>query len=429
MKRILFCLVLLMLCAGTALAQTQEEWNLSCNWKTASSATVYDMRTDEPTVVGTVPAGTYVHIEDRDDVNGRMAISWMSGGVEYYGWTTVKVVRCTSTYRGGSGMAEGVHELDPNHDEIIRSNEVITLADSLVLSGGDYSDVKFEYIGDLSEYGQAYRDAITSGNGRDIPIVQPGGSILPAGSLANGAEESAGAQPTAPSAQPDAAPAQPGTAPAQPAAEPTAKPKISSGQKKRSASQKKEEAPTAEPVQSGGTAVTLKTLGTYTSTIVVNGESHDVPTASLQYGSAPEDKRLAIIWAPRTGKASLRSRSGGKGDVLKQCKAGRIVAVLEVGREYSCVNYRGTVGWVLTDALKFHAPGDPSAVETALLAYNGRASGGTTINLRLEEDGRRIGEYRTGTQVIVLGADEEWTHVEVDGHRGYVQSKYLIKEE
>ena len=422
MKRILFSLVLLMLCAGTALAQTQEEWNLSCNWKTVSSATVYDMRTDEPTVVGTVPAGAYVRIEDRDDVNDRMAISWMSGGVKYYGWTSVKVVRCTSTYRGGSGMAEGVHELDPNHDEIIRSNEVITLADSLVLSGGDYSDVEFEDVEDPSEYALAYREAITSGNGQDIPIVQPGGNILPAGSLANGAEDSAGEQPTA-------APMQPDAMPTQPAAEPTAKPQASSGQKKSSSSQKKKEAPKAEPVQSSGTAVTLKTLGTYTSTVVVNGETHDVPTASLQYGAAPEDKRLAIIWAPRTGKASLRSRSGGKGDVLKQCKAGRIVAVLEVGREYSYVNYRGTVGWVLTDALKFHAPGDPSAVETALLAYNGRATGGTTINLRLEADGRRIGEYRTGTQVIVLGAGEEWTHVEVDGHRGYVQSKYLIEEE
>lgn len=415
MKRILFCLMLLMLCAGTALAQTQEEWNLSCNWKTASSATVYDMRTDEPTVVGTVPAGAYVRIENRDDVNGRMAISWMSGGVKYYGWTTVKVVRCTSSYRGGSGMAEGVHELDPNHDEIIRSNEVITLADSLVLSGGDYSDVKFEYIGDLSEYGKAYRDAITSGNGQDIPIMQPGGNILPAGSLNISGEESGGEQTV--------------TAPAQPTAEPTARPQTSSGKKKSSSSQSKKAAPTAEPVQNGGTAVTLKTLGTYTSTVVVNGEACDVPTASLQYGSAPEEKRLAIIWAPRTGKASLRSRSGGKGDVLKQCKAGQIVAVLEVGREYSYVNYRGAVGWVLTDALKFHAPGDPSAVETALLAYNGRATGGTTINLRLEADGRRIGEYRTGTQVIVLGAGEEWTHVEVDGYRGYVQSRFLIQEE
>ena len=58
-KRIALILLLLLL-PVMALAQTQEEWNLSCNWKTSCATPVLATGTREPK--GTISANTYVKI-------------------------------------------------------------------------------------------------------------------------------------------------------------------------------------------------------------------------------------------------------------------------------------------------------------------------------------------------------------------------------
>ena len=88
-----------------------------------------------------------------------------------------------------------------------------------------------------------------------------------------------------------------------------------------------------------------------------------------------ENKKLATIYAPRTGKASLRQTASSKGTLLKNCKAGTIVSVLAIGNGYTRINYKGTVGYIKTACLKFY--GDSESTAHGVLSYKGNTGGGT----------------------------------------------------
>ncbi len=364
MKILLACLLLLtLLLPATALAMTQEEWNLSCNSKTSRSVDAYQYPGpgDRGKFIATLPANTYVHKDNAGD--GWRGITWMINGVKGYGWVEEAVlVRCSSQIRGSDGFAHNIHELDPNHDQKVTQNQVILIAPSLLLDGNtDYSGVEFELPD--SPAAQAVRNSSQAG-----------------------------------------------------------------GQKTTSATATAL-AETTQTAAADSVAVTLEELGTHTSKVSYQGKSKDVPTAELSFGKdVPEDKKLAVIYTPKTGKASLRESASGNADVLKQCKAGTLVSVLEYGKTYSLINYKNTAGYILTDCLKFHG----IAAETdgkGVLSYNGKTSGGTTINIRLAADGgsRKIGEFRTGTEVTIIKYGDAWCEIEVGGIRGFVMTAYLVK--
>lgn len=156
--------------------------------------------------------------------------------------------------------------------------------------------------------------------------------------------------------------------------------------------------------------VTVDELGTYMCRVSYLSKTEEVLTADLIFGTdIPEDKKLAIIYTPKTGKAGLRSSASGDANVIIQCKAGTLVSVLEYGKTYTMIYYKNYVGYLLTDCLKFHGVAK-EAFGIGKLSYNGKASGGTTVNIRLEADSgsRKIGEFKTGTEVTVIKKNEEW---------------------
>ena len=78
MRTVVCLLVLLVLLPTVAMAQTQEEWNLSCNNKTACSTTVY--KTDaKDEVKETIPTNTYVKIQG-SGTDGMCVITYMVNG-------------------------------------------------------------------------------------------------------------------------------------------------------------------------------------------------------------------------------------------------------------------------------------------------------------------------------------------------------------
>lgn len=143
-NRFICLMMLLFLMPTVGFAQTQEEWNLSCNFKTSKSTTVYVLgKADE--VLEVIPANTYV--KNTDSVgNDTRIIQYMIGGVTRKGKVSAScLVRCSSQCRQSNGMAENVHELDPNHDSILATHDVILVAPSLLQEGDkDYSDLSFE---------------------------------------------------------------------------------------------------------------------------------------------------------------------------------------------------------------------------------------------------------------------------------------------
>lgn len=164
-----------------------------------------------------------------------------------------------------------------------------------------------------------------------------------------------------------------------------------------------------------------------TSVIRRNSEGEKVGTGNFAFTqNVPEDKKNAIIYAPRTGKCSLRSKASDSSKVIKQCKAGRVVSVHEYGSKFCLIDYDGVTGYVLTNCLQFRNS-NVETIGTGLLTYNGKATGRTTINIRLEANGEshKIGELKTGTEVTLFSINNGWYEIEYNGIHGFVQEKYL----
>ena len=178
-----------------------------------------------------------------------------------------------------------------------------------------------------------------------------------------------------------------------------------------------------------GTSVGIVELGRTSSKIQYQGKTVSVSTSDLTFSeNVPENKKLATIYAPRTGKASLRQTASSKGTLLKNCKAGTIVSVLAIGNGYTRINYKGTVGYIKTACLKFY--GDSESTAQGVLSYKGNTGGGTTVNVRNtpKGDSAKVAEWRTGTEVTILSHENGWYEIEASGMHGYVMEKFVTEQ-
>ena len=193
--------------------------------------------------------------------------------------------------------------------------------------------------------------------------------------------------------------------------------------------QSQSSAQTETQANEGGTAVGVVELGRTSSKIQYQGKTVSVSTSDLTFSeNVPENKKLATIYAPRTGKASLRQTASSKGTLLKNCKAGTIVSVLAIGNGYTRINYKGTVGYIKTACLKFY--GDSESTAQGVLSYKGNTGGGTTVNVRNtpKGDSAKVAEWRTGTEVTILSHENGWYEIEANGMHGYVMEKYVTEK-
>lgn len=174
----------------------------------------------------------------------------------------------------------------------------------------------------------------------------------------------------------------------------------------------------------------IKQLGLLTAIIRENHENSEVPTSSLVLQSVEPDHQLAVIHAPKTGKCTMREKPSKKSDMVKNCKAGRIAIVLEVGKEYTRILYNNAEGYVLTSCLKFY-PTDTPILGAGVLSWEGKATGRTKINVRSapEKSAKKVGEWKTGTPVTVFSLSEGWYEIEYKGEHGYVMEQYLTLQE
>ena len=380
MKKVFAISILMLVCLllpTVCFAQTQEEWNLSCTYKTSRSVDMYQYPNHEGDYLGVLPANTYVVIQSTMD--GYKGVSWKRDGRSGYGWVEAgALVRCTSTVRGSSGYADSVHELDPNHDAILASKPVINVADSLLQQGDkDYSDLTFENP-DSSSASAAQQ---TAGRGNKVEEDTPAATPVP--STMKAASRSASTQ-TANNAP-----------------------------------------NTKNTVQIG-----LVQLGAFTTTVKHEGREIEVPTSELQFSTdVPEGKQIASILAPRTGRCYLRAKASSKGDVIDKCKAGTVVQVVKYGKSYCQIVYEDQIGYVQTACLTFL---DPSAevMGTTVLTYNGRATGSAQIPVRntASNDSCIIVKLRSGTEVTVIAKSGKWYEVAFQGMHGFVHENFMGAE-
>lgn len=212
----------------------------------------------------------------------------------------------------------------------------------------------------------------------------------------------------------------------------TRKPSSSSSSKKTAAPRvTATPAPVKSTVMYQGQAAQIDILSSYESEITVGGEKITVLTNELEFEStAKEEERLAVIYAPKTGKATLRAKASQSAKMVKNCKAGRYALVLEKGKNFSKIYYNNAVGYIRTDCLKFYPIANEPYAE-GILSLNGYTTGNAEINIRNKADyGTHIsGTYKTGTVVRVIEIGDTWTEVEIDRIRGYIQTKFLTMQE
>lgn len=136
----------------------------------------------------------------------------------------------------------------------------------------------------------------------------------------------------------------------------------------------------------------------------------------------------ALVYAPRTGKASLWNKPSGKRNVIEKLKDGTIVSIVEEGSKYTQVLYDGKAGYILNSALETLDP-EQLPMGEGVLSYNGKTSGGTGINVRSDASSkaRKIDVWPRGTKVIIWSVSEDggWYEIQHDDMRLYVQAKYL----
>lgn len=173
--------------------------------------------------------------------------------------------------------------------------------------------------------------------------------------------------------------------------------------------------------------VFIVTLGS-AQCLIHDGETEKlVPTADLVWPTeAPEDKQLAVIYAPRTGKATLRASDSTKARSRGQCKAGRLVVVLVPGETFTQIMYDGKEGYILTSALQFIPIAGKDEAPVKTLVYQERTDSSATISLYTDAKAKRkIDQFRVGNEVSTFGENGKWTEVEIDGWRGFLKTEYL----
>ena len=182
--------------------------------------------------------------------------------------------------------------------------------------------------------------------------------------------------------------------------------------------------------------VTVKTLGLVTSQVNLDGEEITVNTADLRWETnVSAGKMMAIINAPRTGKATLHAKSSSKSAVLGKCDTNRVVLVLASGKNYTKISYDNTVGYVLTSALKFYPVGGVDADEEqpkpGWVSFRGKLNSKNTVNIRMNgKSGSRIlTDFIAGTPLWVFSQTDRWTEIDVGGYHGYILNEYVTLDE
>ncbi|MBQ9307099.1 MAG: hypothetical protein IJ229_04155 [Clostridia bacterium] len=176
--------------------------------------------------------------------------------------------------------------------------------------------------------------------------------------------------------------------------------------------------------------VTIKELGLARSTIIYNGQEYVVETSRLTWNTnATEKERLAIVYAPKTGKASLRKTAKTSSAVLQKMNAGTIVRVFDVGSNMTGIYTGDTAGYMLNSTLTF--VGTESSYTTGKLSYQGSLTNTHRINFytQAKEASRKIGGVHAGDSVVIFQETGTWTEVDLDGAHGWILSKFVTKDE
>lgn len=149
-----------------------------------------------------------------------------------------------------------------------------------------------------------------------------------------------------------------------------------------------------------------------------------VPTINLSFGEGEVAARIAIVNAAAGSTAVHPTASLGAQRAL--IRPGRVLAVLGEEGQFTHVALPGLEGYVLTNRLTVKGAEDMAGGRMRVADPDDPARE-TTVNLRLAPslEAPVAGRVPTGTEILLLFPDDEWSQVELNGVRGYMMTRYL----
>lgn len=379
--------MLLSVCSALAAGSTEEEMFLAqCGWRLRRTVQGYeDAHMTKPSEV--VPIGTYCKITT--DFNDVVRITYYAGG-SYHRVCIHRsdLVGAYTQYKKPDDTTHVVYTGDPDYAKKLEGNEITWLAESeqIDLDGqiarGEDSGVT---SGGSSQGG-------TSSGSSSAGNSSSGGSssgVSSSGSSSSGKTSSSG----------------------------------SSSNTVRSPG-----GATGEGI--GGVSVQVVTLGVRTSVVKIDGKKQDILTEELVFAAGiPDDQRVAYIYAPESGQCWLRKTASESGTTIQPCRAGTVVAVLELEGSWTKIRYKDAVGYVPTRCLAFCNPAR-GTIGVGMVTKNGNGSGRADINVRNAptRESVVIKTWKTGTVVTVFSFRDGWYEVEYNGIHAFIKEDYLTMQ-
>lgn len=183
-----------------------------------------------------------------------------------------------------------------------------------------------------------------------------------------------------------------------------------------------------DPATGEAHSVQVKYMGIGRSMVVLNGENILVNTVDLKWETtAPEDKVLAAVSAPRLGYAWLRKDASNsiKNPKIQQIRTDAVLRVIGTGKNWTLVDCDGLRGYIQTSALEFFC-NDHTDFDAGVVSVKGKTKGNDSVHVRSRDRGRRdLGEYNLGTPITVFDIIDEWAEVDICGWHCMILSKYV----
>lgn len=191
--------------------------------------------------------------------------------------------------------------------------------------------------------------------------------------------------------------------------------------------------PTMDPMdrwgvtlRSTGEEARVVSLGSYTCQVLVDGEEITVPSSDVVFNSKQSDKeQLALIYAPRTGKVTMRATASTKGKNLGQLSAGTVVGVIEQGESFSKCVVDNKAVYILNSCLDYEHCVQHEEPGYGTLSLPKGNDGTVRVRAEASTKGLELTKWATGTEIQIIDVLDEWYEVEADGLRGFVMADYV----
>ena len=176
--------------------------------------------------------------------------------------------------------------------------------------------------------------------------------------------------------------------------------------------------------ESGIKEAELIFLGTAQSTILAGGKKITLPTQDLKWGLDSEPK-LAIA----KGNKSI-SMWNTERKRIATIPAYTLIPVLKMENERACIVYQNNRGYIKLEEVEILEP-IKGEYQTGILAVEGKTEGRSQIKVRTgpSEKYRILESWPVGTEVAIVGKEEDFLWVEAKNRRGWIKQDFILAGE